>query len=64
MDLRRVDVVGSSRSGKTPFAASLARLLQVPHIELDALHWRPGWIAAPPDEFRAAVAAATSAEGW
>ena len=57
-------MVGSSRSGKTTFAASLARLLQVPHIELDALHWRPGWIAAPPDEFRAAMAAATSAEGW
>jgi adenylate kinase family enzyme len=64
MDLRRVAVVGSSCSGKTTFAASLARLLQLPHIELDALHWRPGWIAAPPAEFRAAVAVATSAERW
>jgi adenylate kinase family enzyme len=64
MDLRRVAVVGSSCSGKTTFAASLARLLQVPHIELDALHWRPGWIEAPPYEFRAAVAGAISVERW
>jgi adenylate kinase family enzyme len=64
MDLRRVAVVGSSCSGKTTFAARLAHLLQTPHIELDALHWRSGWIAAPPAEFRAAVAVATSAERW
>jgi adenylate kinase family enzyme len=57
-------VVGSSCSGKTTFAARLASLLSVPHIELDALHWRPGWTEAPPGEFRAAVAAATSAERW
>ena len=64
IDLRRVAVVGSSCSGKTTFAAGLACLLQVPHIELDALHWRPGWTEAPPGEFRAAVAAATSADRW
>ena len=64
MDLRRVAVVGTSCSGKTTFAAALAAGLQVPHIELDALHWRPGWVPAPRDEFRAAVAAATSAERW
>jgi adenylate kinase family enzyme len=64
MDLRRVAVVGTSCSGKTTFATSLACLLGVPHIELDALHWRPGWIATPPEEFRAAVAAATQAERW
>jgi adenylate kinase family enzyme len=64
MDLRRVAVVGSSCSGKTTFAASLARLLHVPHIELDEMHWRPGWIESTVGEFRAAVAVATAAERW
>jgi adenylate kinase family enzyme len=64
MDLRRVAVVGTSCAGKTTFAAALAAKLQIPHIELDALHWRVGWVPAPPEVFRQAVATATSAERW
>jgi adenylate kinase family enzyme len=62
MDLRRVAVVGTSCSGKTTFAAALAAQLQVPHIELDALHWRADWVPAPRAVFRQAVATATAAE--
>jgi adenylate kinase family enzyme len=64
MDLRRVAVVGTSCSGKTTFAKALAAQLQVPHIELDALHWRADWVPAPHEAFRQAVAVATSAERW
>jgi adenylate kinase family enzyme len=64
MDLRRVAVVGTSCAGKTTFAAALAAKLQVPHIELDALHWRADWVPAPRDVFRQAVATATAAERW
>jgi hypothetical protein len=49
MDLRRVAVVGTSCAGKATFAAALATKLQIPHIELDALHWRAGWIPVPPE---------------
>jgi len=64
MDLRRVAVVGTSCSGKTTFAAALAALEAVPHIELDVLHWRPNWVEAPLETFRADVAAAVAAERW
>ena len=64
MDLRRVAVVGTSCAGKTTFAAALAAQLQVPHIELDALHWRAGWVPAPGEVFRQAVATAVAAERW
>ena len=64
MDLRRVAVVGTSCAGKTTFAAALAAQLQVPHIELDALHWRAGWIPVPRQDFRQAVATAVAAERW
>ena len=35
--LSRVVVVGTICSGKTTFASRLAVLLEVPHVELDAL---------------------------
>jgi adenylate kinase family enzyme len=64
MNLRRVAVVGTSCSGKTTFAATLAASLQVAHIELDALHWRADWVPAPREAFRQAVATATAADRW
>jgi len=64
MDLRRVAVVGTSCSGKTTFAAALAAKRQAAHIELDALHWRPDWVEAPLEAFRADVATAIAAEHW
>lgn len=58
-------MVGTSAAGKTTFARQLAAILDVPHIELDALHWEAGWTEAEPDVFRARVAAAIEAsEGW
>ncbi len=64
MDLRREAVVGTSCSGKTMFAAALAARLEAAHIELDALHWRPGWSEVPLEEFRAATSKAVAAERW
>jgi adenylate kinase family enzyme len=46
-------VVGNSGSGKTHLARRLARRLNVPHLELDALQRRPGWREAPTAEFQA-----------
>src|SRR5438105_9564724 len=51
----RVVVKGTSGSGKTAFAAELARRLGVPHVELDALHHGPGWTGASAEELRARV---------
>jgi adenylate kinase family enzyme len=62
--VRRINVVGTSGSGKTTTGSELARRLGVPHVELDALSWEPNWVAAPPDVFRERVAAAVAAETW
>lgn len=64
VNLRRVAVVGTSCSGTTIFATALAARLQVPHVELDALHWCGDWTPAPYEAFRQAVATATSADRW
>jgi adenylate kinase family enzyme len=64
--LRRVNVKGTSGSGKSTFAEALARRLEVPHIELDALHHGPNWSEPSAEEFRARVQAAMDAapDGW
>lgn len=62
--LQRVVVVGTSGSGKTTLARQIAQKLCYPHIELDALHWRPNWTEAPEDEFREAIAAAIATQQW
>ena len=61
-----IAVWGQSASGKTTFAASLAARLGVPHVEMDALWWKPDWVESDIEEFRAAISAALAAHphGW
>ena len=60
----RYSVIGTSGSGKTFVAAEIARRLHIPHIELDALHWRKGWKETPLPQFRHLVDEATSGDAW
>ena len=60
----RILVVGSSACGKTTFARALARRFEIPHIELDALKFTPGWVAVPWDEFRARVEELSAGRTW
>jgi adenylate kinase family enzyme len=60
----RVRVVGSAGSGKSTVARAMARVLDMPHLELDAVHWLPGWQERGPEEFREAVMAFASRPRW
>ena len=62
--MRKVIVVGGPGSGKTSFAAALARDLGVQHVELDALWWAPEWTPVGELEFRSRVAAIVAGDGW
>lgn len=64
MDAKRIQIVGSAGSGKSTLGATLAACLACPLVEFDHLYWRPGWQPAPPEEFRASVAAALAGERW
>jgi hypothetical protein len=56
--------LGVTGCGKTVTAARLARILGLPHIELDALHWQPGWVMTETETFRRQVAKALAGPGW
>lgn len=60
----RYVVIGTSCSGKTTLAGQIAQALDIPHVELDALHWEPNWQMTPAPEFRQRVAAATAGPAW
>lgn len=60
----RINIVGTTGSGKTTSARLLARQLGLRCIELDALFWRPDWGETPDEEFLPAVDAATRGDKW
>lgn len=62
--MKRVVVLGTSCSGKTTFARSLAHALDVLHVELDELYWLPNWTPRPVEEFHALVDDAVAGERW
>jgi adenylate kinase family enzyme len=64
--LRRVNIKGTSGSGKTTFGQELARRLDVPFVELDSLHHGPDWYQPTAEEFTATVREALEAlpDGW
>jgi adenylate kinase family enzyme len=64
--LKRVNVKGTSGSGKTTFAQELARRLELAFVELDALHHGPDWYQPSAEEFSARVREAIEArpDGW
>jgi adenylate kinase family enzyme len=61
---RRINVKGTSGSGKSTFAKELAGRLELPYVELDALHHGPNWSEPTDEEFRARVGEAMTPVGW
>jgi adenylate kinase family enzyme len=61
---RRVAIVGTTSSGKSTLAQKLAEKIGADFIELDALHWEPGWKEAESEVLRARVQAATCSSAW
>ncbi|MBU0928265.1 MAG: adenylate kinase [Spirochaetes bacterium] len=54
----RIVVVGTSGSGKSVLARRLSLSLGIDDVELDALHWNPGWRESDDVEFRDRIRAA------
>ena len=63
--MKRIAIVASaSGNGKTTLGRELARRLEVPFVELDALVHGPNWVATPDDELRALVEPIVADDAW
>lgn len=60
----RIVVIGVTGSGKTTLAENLSRIFSLPHVELDALHWLPGWVQQERETFRQSVDQALASPAW
>lgn len=63
--MRRVTVTASaSANGKTTLGRELARRLDVPFVELDALVHGPNWSETPDGELQELVGRVVATDGW
>lgn len=61
---RKVNIVGTSASGKSTFSKQLAEVLQCSYIEMDALFWQPDWQESTNDEFFAKLMDSLNQAAW
>ena len=57
-------VMGPPGAGKSTLARQLGAFFGLPVFHLDQVWWRPGWIEAPPDAFRADVERIAALPAW
>jgi adenylate kinase family enzyme len=62
--MQRINVIGTSCSGKTTLARAVAERLSLPYVELDALFWGRGWTPVPGATFRSLVQDAAAGQRW
>lgn len=60
----RINVVGTSGSGKTALSRRIAEKLSIPHIEMDRLFWGPDWYGPADDEFFPRLEEELSQDSW
>jgi adenylate kinase family enzyme len=61
---KRIAVIGTSGSGKTTFARTLAGKIGGEHIELDSLFHGPNWQARPKEVFISSAQERMQCERW
>ncbi len=61
---KRINVVGTSGSGKSTFAKRLSEILQIPYIEMDVIYWKNDWVEPSDSEFFEKIAQATEGSSW
>lgn len=62
--MQRILVMGSSGSGKSTFAQRLSATTGIPFVSLDAIYWKPGWVASDNAEFHQRVTEVALRPRW
>ncbi|MFQ2346871.1 MULTISPECIES: (d)CMP kinase [Aeromonas] len=62
--MKRINVVGTSGSGKSTFSQVLANKLNYPYLEMDAMFWKPNWQGSTDEELFATLKRKLADEYW
>ncbi|MGL6316461.1 adenylate kinase [Vibrio sp. WXL103] len=62
--MKRINVVGTSGSGKSTFSRQLASSLGYQYIEMDAIFWKPNWQEPTDEEFFSALEGKLASDTW
>ncbi|MGP9687995.1 shikimate kinase [Psychrobacter sp. AOP22-C1-C5] len=62
--MKKINVVGTSGSGKSTFSRMLAKKLDYPYLEMDAMFWRANWQESSDEEFFAKLQQYLSQDRW
>jgi len=60
----RINVVGTSGSGKSTFAKSIAKKFNAPYVQMDEIYWKPNWKESCDEEFFSKVEEVVSTDRW
>ena len=62
--MKRINVIGTSGSGKSHFSRRLADKLDIPYIEMDAVFWLPNWNHLSTDDFLSELKTLMEQKAW
>jgi adenylate kinase family enzyme len=62
--MRRLLVIGSGGAGKSTLSMEVGRVLGLPVLHLDSLHWKPGWTAPGRETWRMTVGELVARDEW
>jgi adenylate kinase family enzyme len=64
MNISRINIIGTSGSGKSSFAKKLSQITGFPYVEMDKVFWGPNWKWPSDEEFFSKLKVALAGEKW
>lgn len=62
--MNRINVIGTSGSGKSTVAKKIAKKLSIPYVEMDRIFWGPNWSCPSDEEFFTNLKNEISSDKW
>lgn len=62
--MKKVNVIGTTGSGKSTFSQRLANKISAPYIQIDQLFWKPDWVESTEAELIQKLEAAVAGSLW